>query len=103
MRKILSIVLAGALAFISCGPKKAVEPSAQDYAPYIKAFTGGIVTEGATIRVELAEDAASQPEEGLFSFKPSVKGSVKWNSPQSVCFVPEEGALKVGQKLLIPR
>ena len=101
MRKILSIVLAGALAFISCGPNKAVEPSAQDFAPYIKAFTGGIVTEGATIRVELAEDAATQPEEGLFSFKPSVKGSVKWNSPQSVCFVPEESALKVGQKYAV--
>ena len=97
MRRIVSIVLAGVLAFVSCGPKKAVEPLAQDYAPYIKAFTGGIVTEDATIRIELAEDATGQPTDGLFSFKPALKGSVKWNSPQSVAFVPEEGALKVGQ------
>ena len=97
MRRIITIILAGALAFISCGPKKSVEPSAQDFAPYVKAFTGGIVAEDATIRVDLAEDAESQPTEGLFSFKPSIKGSVKWNGPQSVCFVPEEGALKVGQ------
>ncbi len=97
MRRIVLIVLAGVLALASCGPRKAVEPSAQDFAPYIKAFTGGIVTEDATIRIELAEDATAQPTDGLFSFKPALKGSVKWNGPQSVVFVPEEGALKVGQ------
>ena len=97
MRRIVSIVLAGVLVFASCGPKKASEPSAQDFAPYIKAFTGGIVTEDATIRIELAEDATEQPTDGLFSFKPSIKGSVKWNGPQSVTFVPEDGSLKVGQ------
>ena len=85
------------MAFASCGPKKASEPSAQDFAPYIKAFTGGIVSEDATIRIELAEDATEQPTDGLFSFKPSIKGSVKWNGPQSVSFEPEVGALKVGQ------
>ncbi len=97
MRRIVSIVLAGVIAFAACGPKKAAEPSAHDYAPYIKGFTGGIVTQDATIRIELAEDALDQPVEGLFSFKPSLKGSVKWNGPQSVAFVPEDGALKVGQ------
>ena len=89
--------LAGALSFVSCGHKKAVEPSAEEYAAYIKAFTGGIVAETATIQVELAEDALSQPVEGLFSFKPSIKGSVKWNDAGSVSFIPEAGALKVGQ------
>ena len=91
------MVLAGVVAFAACGPKKAAEPSAQDYAPYIKAFTGGIVSQDATIRIELAEDALEQPVDGLFSFKPALKGCVKWVGPQSVAFVPEDGALKVGQ------
>ena len=97
MRKIILLLLSAALALVSCGPKKAVEPSAQDFASYIQAFTGGIVTENATLRVDLTEDAAAQPTEGLFVFKPAVKGAVQWNGAQSVCFVPEAGALKAGQ------
>ena len=91
------MLLAVAFAFAACGPKKAVEPSAQDFASYIKAFTGGIVTEDATLRVDLTEDAVEQVSDALFSFKPALKGSIRWNSPQSVSFVPEDGALKVGQ------
>ena len=97
MRKITLLLLSAALALVSCGPKKAVEPSAQDFASYIQAFTGGIVTENATLRVDLTEDAAAQPTEGLFVFKPAVKGAVQWNGAQAVCFVPEAGARKAGQ------
>ena len=91
------MLLAVAFAFAACGPRKAVEPSAQDFASYIKAFTGGIVTEDATLRVDLTEDAVEQVSDALFSFKPALKGSIRWNSPQSVSFVPEDGALKAGQ------
>ncbi len=93
--------LAGALFFGSCGHKKAVEPSADEFANYIKAYTGGIVTEDAVIRVELAEDSQGQISDGLFSFKPSVKGSVKWDGAGSVCFVPDAGVLKVGQTYVV--
>ena len=90
-------LLAIALVLTACGPKKKVqEPSAQDFAPYIKAYTGGIVTSDAAIRVELTEDAAVQETENLFSFKPAVKGIVKWDSAQSVSFLPAEGALREG-------
>ena len=95
MRKILLFAAALAAVF-ACGPQKVTEPSAQDFAPYIKAFTGGIVTSDASIRVDLMEDAAQPVTEGLFSFKPAVKGDVKWNGSQSVSFIPEEGALKEG-------
>ncbi|MBR0174667.1 MAG: hypothetical protein IJQ22_04075, partial [Bacteroidales bacterium] len=97
MRRISIMLLAVAFAFAACGPRKAVEPSAQDFASYIKAFTGGIVTEDATLRVDLTEDAVEQVSDALFSFKPALKGSIRWNSPQSVSFVPEDGALKAGQ------
>ena len=95
--RLSAIVLAGPMLLVSCGRKKAVEPSAQDFASYMKVFTGGIVSQDAVLRIDLTEDAASQPTEGLFSFKPDIKGQIKWNSPQSVTFVPEPGALKTGQ------
>ena len=85
------------LLAVACGPRKAAEtPSAQDFGPYIKAFTGGIVPEDAVIRVELTEDAAALPTEGLFTFKPAVKGIVRWEDAQSVSFLPDEGALRAG-------
>ena len=95
MRKLFLLLAAAAAAF-AC-TSKVEEPSAEEFAPYIKAFTGGIVTPGTAIRVELAEEPASQPAEGIFSLKPAVKGTVKWDGPASVSFLPEEGALKEGQ------
>ena len=92
------LIVAALAAIVSCGPRKtASEPSAQDFAPYIQAYTGGIVNPDAQIRVDLVEEAAEMPADGLFSFKPSVKGDIKWNGSQSVSFVPIEGALKPGQ------
>ena len=89
MRKFLFLVAAAAALF-ACGPKKTAQtPSAEAFAPYIKAYTGGIVAPDAQIRIELMEEAASQPTEGLFTFTPSVQGHVKWNSATSVTFVPD--------------
>ena len=94
MRKYF-LLLAAAVAAIACGPK-VQEPSAEEFAPYIKAYTGGIVTSDAMLRIELAQEADAFPEEGLFSLKPSVKGTVKWDGPAAVNFIPEE-ALKEGK------
>ena len=89
MRKIL-FLLAAAAALFACGPKKTAQtPSAEAFAPYIKAYTGGIVAPDTPIRIELTEAAASQPTEGLFAFTPSVKGDVIWSSPSSVSFIPD--------------
>ena len=87
MRKVL-LLLAAAAAVVACGQKKTVEPSAQDYAPYIKAYTGGIIASDAHIRVDLTEDVTDPVTEGLFKFKPAIKGDVKWNGTQSVSFIP---------------
>ena len=96
-------ILLLALSFVfaqSCGPRKRVEtPSAELFADYVKAYTGGIVGDENPIRIDLTEEVAesSRFTEGLFAFVPSVKGEVLWNSPSSVSFVPAEGALKPGQ------
>ena len=96
MRKFF-MLLAAAAVMVACGPKKtAVEtPSAQEFAEFVKAYTGGIVADDAVIRIDLAQDAAQQPTEGLFSIKPQVKGTTQWVTPTSVTFTPE--ALKAGE------
>ena len=82
----------------ACGPRKVVEsPSAETFAAYIKAYTGGIVAPDAEIRIDLADEVAERPTEELFSLTPPVKGHVRWTSASQVRFVPEEGALKPGQ------
>ena len=97
MRNYLSII-AAALAIMACGqPKQTETPSAEEFAQYIKAFTGGIVAQDTEIRIDLAEDAQEQFTDGMFAFTPSVAGQARWASANSVSFVPEEGALRPGQ------
>ena len=96
----LTVLLAAVLAAFSCGSKKSTAESPDTaFAEYIKAYTGGIVADDAVIRVDFTGDIPeeSRKTDGLFSISPSLPGSVRWNSPSSVSYVPEEGALKVGQ------
>ena len=85
------------VALTGCGNRgnKGAEPSAEDFAPYIKAYTGGIVTEDAVIRVDLTEDAVQMPVEGLFTTSPKTEGTVNWTSPSTVTYTPEK--LTVGK------
>ena len=96
MRKFF-LLLAAAAALVACGPKKTAvkTPSAQEFAEYIKAYTGGIVADDAIIRIDLAQAAAQQPAEGLFSIQPKVQGTTQWVSPTTVTFIPE--SLNPGQ------
>ena len=96
MKKVL-LCMAAAVMVWACGPKKAQEPAADVYAEYVKAYTGGIVSEDAAIRLELAQDATKQPQDGLFSFKPAVEGITVWEAPDVVVFSPAPGALVPGQ------
>lgn len=96
MKRILSIALA-ALAAFSCGNGTSA-PDAS-FAPYITAYTGGCINPSSPVSIRLAEDipADMQLSEGLFSFSPSVPGSVVWNSPSSVDFIPDEPFFKEGR------
>ena len=96
MKKVL-LWMAAAVMVWACGPGKAQEPSAEEYAEYVKAYTGGILSEDASIRIELAQDAQKQPVEGLFSFKPGIEGITVWEAPDVVVFTPAPGELKPGQ------
>ncbi len=96
----LAVLATAVFAAFSCGSKKnAAESPDTAFAEYIKAYTGGIIADDAVIRVDFTGDIeeAARQSAGLFNISPSLPGSVRWNSPSSVSYVPEEGALKVGQ------
>ena len=80
--------------------QKDIIPSA-DYAPYINAYTGGVISQNSTIRIELTHDQPmvdlnSELKNNPFSFSPSLKGKAYWVSNNTIEFVPEEGTLKPG-------
>ena len=100
MKKLNASSIAGvilALLAVACGPRKtAVQtPSAQEFAEYVKSYTGGIVADDAVIRIDLAQEPVQQPAEGLFSIQPPVKGTTQWATPTTVTFTPE--SLKAGE------
>ena len=80
--------------------QKDISPSA-DYAPYVNAYTGGVISQNSTIRIELTHDQPmvdlnSELKNNPFSFSPSLKGKAYWVSNNTIEFVPEEGTLKPG-------
>ena len=102
MRKVL-LLAAALVALVGCGPKKQTQtPSAEQFASYIKAYTGGIVADDAVIQLQLTEDITPLEDgtlpdpEKLIKISPSLKGHALWSTPSNLSFVPEEGALKVG-------
>ena len=89
------------VSFSSCTrTQKDIIPSAE-YAPYVNAYTGGVISQNSTIRIELTHeqpmvDLNNELKENPFSFSPSLKGKAYWVSNTTIEFVPEEGTLKPG-------
>ena len=95
------ILLTVITGFSSCkSNQKDIIPSAE-YAPYVNAYTGGVISQNSTIRIELTQDQPmvdlnQELKDNPFSFSPSLKGKTYWVSNNTIEFVPEEGALKPG-------
>ena len=84
------------LAAAADAPKQRAIGTDPAFASYLKAYTGGVVQEGATLRVELAYPVPMDKQKtDLFRFKPALPGMSRWLSPTVVEFVPE-GKLKDG-------
>ena len=106
MRRIHLLTLPLLLAlFAACATRHSEAPDATAFAPYISAYTGGVVPDGTAIRIELAAPVPLEKQTGgLFSFKPALKGTERWLSPTVVEFVPEslnpgtvyEGSFRIG-------
>ena len=84
------------LAAAADAPRQRAIGTDPAFATYIKAYTGGVIQEGATLRVELAYPVPMDKQKtDLFKFKPALAGMSRWLSPTLVEFVPE-GKLKEG-------
>ena len=98
----LFFLLLNIVVFVSCtSSKKDIVPSAE-YAPYVNAYTGGVISQTSNIRIELTRDQPmvdlnNELKENPFSFSPSLKGKAYWVSNNTIEFVPEAGILKPGQ------
>ncbi|MDR2473776.1 MAG: alpha-2-macroglobulin [Tannerella sp.] len=86
------------LLALSCRQGREVVPSSE-FAPYISACSGGVLSKSSSITVVLAQtpDAATVDKalkNNLFSFKPALKGVVHFTGNNTFEFTPDEGQLK---------
>lgn len=98
--KLLSYLLIF-LLLTACGSQREdITPSAE-FVPYISAYTGGVISRQATIRIELAQDLPivdlNDLSESPFSFSPSLKGKAHWLDNHTIEFVPETDELRPGE------
>ncbi len=98
--KSLIVILAVAFSFTSCGKKEAVP--ADEFTPYISAYTGGLIYQSSSIFIELVNEQQdvelnAEIKGKLFSFTPSVKGKAYWVNNRTIEFIPEANELKSGQ------
>ena len=92
--RIAAFIAAALPLFISCR-NRIVEPSTE-FSSYIKAYTGGVVSSGSTVRIEFASDMNTSASQSLFSFTPSLKGTTQWISPSVIEFIPDGDGLSPG-------
>lgn len=98
---ILSVLLL-ATSYSSCSRFSRSKGQSTEFATFIKAYTGGIISDKSTIRIELASDIqdatpGADLKDGILTFTPSVKGTTRWVSSNMIEFIPGSGALKPGQ------
>ena len=95
----LLCLLAIALFSACGGPREDITPSAE-FAPYVSAYTGGVLSAGSSIRVELAQDLAvvdlNELKDNPFRFSPSLRGTARWLDNRTIEFTPDEGELQSG-------
>lgn len=93
----LGFAMAMIIAFASCKEKDTAPPKIDSaFSEYISAFTAGVVSRDASVRILLAEDYEGEKtigepiKETLFSFDPPIKGTVTWIDNRTIDFKPEE-------------
>ena len=104
-RNVLNLILLLAVCVTglctSCKKNQEIVPSAE-FAPYVSAYTGGMISSASNIRVELAQGLPSVElnipiEDKLFDFSPRIKGTARWINNKTIEFAPDSGQLKQGE------
>ncbi len=92
----LAAILCTSVLLFSCKIKNKwidVDPA---FSKYIDAYTSGVISKTASVKIQLAADAATTHtvgdvvDESLFSFSPSVKGKAKWTDARTIEFKPDK-------------
>lgn len=91
-----------ALCLYSCKQTNSEIIPSSKFAPYVNAFTGGVISQSSTIRIELTKDLPvvelnAEVKGKPITFSPSLKGKAYWVSNNTIEFVPEEGELQPGK------
>ncbi|MGN6491967.1 MAG: alpha-2-macroglobulin family protein [Agriterribacter sp.] len=95
MRLVFCIVLCS-VVFAACGKKAQVTKVDPAFSKYVEAYTSGVISKTAAIRIRLTAEAPTahtlnEPvKEDLFSFSPSVKGKTYWVDARTIEFKPDE-------------
>ena len=112
MRRAINLLIAFlALAFIleavtSCSRYGKVKGQSTEFATFIKAYTGGIISDKSTIRVELASDIPEATpggdiKDGILTFSPPVKESIqKERLESSLNGSPADGVMSTMKRML---
>ncbi|MDR1336060.1 MAG: alpha-2-macroglobulin [Tannerella sp.] len=84
----------------SCRQNRDIVPPVE-YAPYVSAYTGGVISTRSAVRLELTqEQPVVEPGVDLevkwFGFSPALKGKTRWVNNRTLEFVPDSGELKPG-------
>ncbi len=84
------------LTFFSCNKKNQWIEADPAFSQYIDAYTTGIVSKAATIRIQLAGTAntthtlGEEVKENLFDISPAIKGKAIWADATTIEFKPEQ-------------
>jgi len=96
VRSLLLIFLAGAI-LTSCNKKKYVdEYGSQGFESYVYAYTSGLISKAAPVRVRFTqslvaeEKVGKEVDKGLMTFSPSIKGSMIWEDDRTILLTPEK-------------
>ncbi|CAN5337824.1 MG2 domain-containing protein [soil metagenome] len=93
----LGIAMSVLLTFASCKDKDTAPPKIDSgFSEYISAFTAGVISRDASIRILLADEYLGEKKIGepiketLFRFDPPIKGTATWVDNRTIDFKPEQ-------------
>lgn len=90
------LAIASVLFFAACKTGAKITPVDPVYSKYVEAYTSGMVSKTASVRIRLSADlfttaTLNEPvKEELFSFSPSLKGKAYWIDARTIEFKPDE-------------
>lgn len=78
-----------------CGSPEPSDPVDPAFTGYVSAFTSGVVSNQAVVRIQLAEPYARAKvnqivKEKLFEFKPAIQGETFWENERTLAFRPAQ-------------